>query len=69
MAEWKRLPLAAIISFAANGLINAVKHGWQGLVPLVAGLSISGKFLSPSLIIPIIIGVLALIITLSLIHI
>lgn len=65
MIEWKRLPLAAVITFAANGLVNAVKHGWQGLVPLAAGLSFSGKFLSLALIIPIAVGVLALLIAFS----
>lgn len=65
MIEWKRLPIAAIISFAATGLINAVKHGWQGLVPLVAGISVSGKFLSLNFILPIAIAILILLIIFS----
>jgi len=62
MIEWKRLPLAAIISFAVAGLINTVKHGWQGLLPVIGVISFSKDFPIASFIIPIAMGVLALLV-------
>ena len=40
---WQRLRPAAILDFAVSGLLRVVWHGWQGFLPVIAGLSLSSK--------------------------
>lgn len=40
---WHHLPKAAVISFGIQGVIQAIRHGWQGLVPLAAAIGLSDR--------------------------